>query len=244
MIEGAFEFWAVTWCELWLNVAPRKLFRAEIRAIDTWVMNLPDTNDSTGFDGISNQATTHVTTHESQLVDTTFGNLIVEGVIIPRTWWYQINMQGSYVTSGRVHTIRNQIVNVWTNAAILDSRDEAPWRVDLNNNDLIDTQAELNQSVSDPIHSAMLSNPKNAKELALSYSMRGMWFGGSITKYLEEGTELCMLVKYYTTVKDSFRYTWPWRIVFTKEGMDLSTNGAGAGTGWSIHELPQYSLTN
>jgi len=54
-------------------------------------------------------------------------------------------MQGSYITSGRVHTIRNQIVNIDTSMPILDSRDEAPWRVDLNDNDIIDSQAELNR---------------------------------------------------------------------------------------------------
>lgn len=165
-------------------------------------------------------------------------------IVIPKDGRYQVNMQGSQTTSW-LHTVRNQICIVKNNLLsypILDSRTEWSRRVDLDANDLINIQAELNKDIAKAIHSDIAA--ANWEEMAISTFMRGQWFWGSRTIFLEEWTELTMVYKYNSMIKNTFTDSVEHTITFTSNNVDLSTNGEWAGTWWSIHELTDYALTN
>ena len=236
-----FEFETVA-CRSVLTPKPRKLLRAEFKAL-TEATNVLQWQ-TTWFQGINNTRMVKSTNMESAISAENLGwSDSYWTVTIPRDGWYQINMQGSYVCSW-VHTIRNQIVRVdtWLLIPVLDSREEWGRRVDQDANDLINTQSELNTDIALAMHSDIAA--ANWEEMAISTFMRWHWFWWSTATFLTEWTQLAMIFKYNTIVKNTFTSLPEYTVVFTTIGNDLSTNGEWAGTWWSIIELPEYTLTD
>lgn len=225
-------------CNYLLIPQPRKLLRAEIYNNVEHVITLTD-----GVDEIygMNHAYMQYTANLPWAANTiSVGGNDVRTITVPKTGWYQINMQGSYILSG-VHTIRNQICDVIDYSPILDSREEGGWRVDTTNN-LIDTQDELNTDISMAMNADVKDN--DGKEMSISTFMRGHWFGGSVAKYLTAGTTLVMLHKLNTRTKNNYTDSPETTVVFSAKWFNYSSNWEAAGTGRSIVELPEYTLSN
>jgi len=229
-------------CRSVLTPKPRKLLRAEFKTLTESINVLQW--QTTWFQWIDSTRMVKSTNMESAISEENlWWSSDYYTVTIPRDGWYQINMQWSYVCSG-VHTIRNQIVRVdtWLLIPVLDSREEWGWRVDQDANDLINTQWELNTDIALAMHSDIAA--ANWEEMWISTFMRWHWFWGSTATFLTEWTQLTMIFKYNTIVKNTFTSLPEYTVVFTTIGTDLSTNWEWAGTWWSIIELPEYALTD
>lgn len=238
--ESSYFDWNTDDCKVNIAPKPRTLLRAQITCtIEQWYTLTPNT---TSRSAIQSNRTEWSSSIPSALWTITIGWLTYETITIPKDWWYLVSFQGSYVSSW-VHTIRNQ---VWTldgtniDRLILDARDEGGWRVDDDDNNLINTQTELNTDIAKALHDDILT--AGGMEMALSTFNRGHNFGWSRLIELTQGTVLMCGFKYNTQVKNTFTDAIEQTVVFTREGSEDSTNGEWAGTTWSVAEMPLYTL--
>lgn len=237
--DAYFDFQVGTGCKYLLMPLRKKLLRAEIYNDQEVTAILTDATDD--IYGINSNYTAFQSTIPGAISTATISGINVRAVVIPVDGWYQINMQGSYVISW-VHTIRNQICYANDLTPILDSREEGGWRVDKDANNLIDTQQELNADIAMAMNGDIIGN--DGKEMSISTFMRGHGFAGSVATFLTAGTKLVMVHKFNTRTKNDFTEDIERTIVLSSRGFNLSSNWEAAGTGRSIVQLPEYTLSN
>ena len=244
--DNTYFGWDTSWCKTRLLTKPRQLFRADMYNYIEHSYDL-DPQEPGAFLWIDSIYMDYDITNPLYIWRQDLGTVVQEYLVItiPRTWWYQINMQWSYTCSW-IHTVRNQICLINWNvlwAPLLDSREEWSWRVDQNANDVIDTQQELNKDLSLTIHASIAA--ANWEELSISTAMRWHWFWWSRTLLLNAWDKLAMVYKYNSIIKNNFTLVpTETSITFTSTNTDLSTNWRWAGTWRSIHELSKFSLTD